>query len=81
MLQGCRLFKRCPVLPTGHGVAAVQAAEAMLDPTSRALFCSGADCFSGVGTYLLGTLLQGCRLLKRCLTLPAWHCVAEVQAY
>ena len=30
--------------------------------------------------YLLGTVLQGCRLLKLCWNLPAGHCVAGVQA-
>ena len=34
-----------------------------------------------MGTYLPGTVLQGCRLFKRCLNLPAGHCVAIVQAF
>ena len=42
--------------------------------------CRGAVCLSCVGTYLAGTILQGCRLLKQCRNLPARHCVAEVQA-
>ena len=38
------------------------------------------SCLNGVGTYLPGTVLQGCRLFKRCQNLPAGHCVAGVQA-
>ena len=38
-------------------------------PTSRALWGSGAGCFSGVGIYLPGTVGQGCM-----------HCRASVQA-
>ena len=52
----------------------------MSEPTCRALCCRGADCLSSVGTYLPGTVLQGCRLPKRCLKLPAGHCVTVVQA-
>ena len=37
-------------------------------------------CLNCVGTYLLGTVLQGCRLFKRCQSLPAGHCDAGVQA-
>ena len=39
----------------------------------------GAGCLSGVGTYLPGTVLQGCRLFKRCQNLSARHCAAGVQ--
>ena len=39
-----------------------------------------AGCLSDVRTYLLGTVLQGCRLFQRYWNLPAWHCVAVVQA-
>ena len=35
---------------------------------------------SSVGTYLPGTVLQWCRLFKRCRNLPAGHCVTVVQA-
>ena len=42
--------------------------------------CRDADCLSGVGTYLPGTVLQGCRLFKRCGNLSAGQCVAVVQA-
>ena len=38
------------------------------DPTCRALVCRDAGCLSVVGTYLLDTVLQGCRLFKRCQT-------------
>ena len=40
----------------------------------------GASGLSGVGTYLPGTVVQGCRLFKRCQNLPPWHCGAGVQA-
>ena len=40
----------------------------------------GACCLRGVGTYLQGTVGQGCRLLKRCQNLPTGHCDAGVQA-
>ena len=36
----------------------------VLEPTCLALCCRGAGCLSGVGTYLPGTVLQGCRLFK-----------------
>ena len=49
------------------------------EPTYPALCCRGAGCFSNVLTYLPGTVLQGCRLYKRCGNLPAGHCVAGVQ--
>ena len=38
--------------------------------------CRGAGCLRGVKTYLPGTVLQGCRLFKRCWNLPAGHYVA-----
>ena len=79
MLQGCRLFKKCQKLPAGHCVIVVKAVLAMSESTCRALFYSGADCLSGVGTYLPGTVLQWCRLFKRCRNLPARHCVIVMQ--
>ena len=79
MLQGCRLFKQCRSLPAVHCVAGVQTVSAMSLPTCLALCCSGADCLSGVRTYLRGTVLQGCRLFKRCRNLPTGHCVTVVQ--
>ena len=36
------------------------------EPTSPALWCSGAGCLNVV----LGTVKQGCRLFKRCQFLP-----------
>ena len=79
VLQGCRLYKRCRNIPTGHCVTVVQTVLAMSVPTYRALCYSGADCLSSVITYLPGTVLQGCRLFKRCLNLPARHCVTVLQ--
>ena len=51
----------------------------MSEPTCRPLCYSGADCLSGVGTYLPGTVIQGCRLFKGCRNLPAGHCVTVVK--
>ena len=42
----------------------------MSEPTSPALWGSGAGCLNSVLTYLLGTVEQGCRLFKRCQFLP-----------
>ena len=39
-----------------------------------------SGCLSGVGTYLLDTVLQGCRLFKQYQNLPPEHCRAGVQA-
>ena len=63
-----------------HCVTVVQTVEAMSVPTCQALCYSGAGCLSDVGTYLPGTVLQGCRLFKQCQNLPAGHCVTLVQA-
>ena len=52
----------------------------MSEPTCRALCYSGEDCLSSVRIYLPGTVLQGCRLLKKCQKLPAGHCVTVVKA-
>ena len=41
----------------------------------------GAGCLSGIGTYLQGTVLQGCRLFKWCLNPPPWHCVAGCRLF
>ena len=79
LLQWCRLFKRCQNLPARHCVTVVQAVYAVVEPTCRALCYSGAGCLSSVRIYLLGTVLQGCRLLKKCQKLPARHCVTVVQ--
>ena len=80
VLQGCRLFKQCWSLPDWHCVAGVQTISAMSEPTCRALCCIGAGCLRSVGTYLPGTVLQGCRLYKRCWNLPAGHCITVVRA-
>ena len=79
VLQECRLPKQCRNLPAYHYVTVVQAVKAVSEPTCPALCNRGADCLSSVGTYLLGTVLQWCRLLKGCQNLPAGHCVAGVQ--
>ena len=80
MLQWCRLFKQCQNLPTGHCVTVVKADLAMSEPTYRALCYSGESCLSHVGVYLLGTVLQWCRLFKQYQNLPARHCVTMVKA-
>ena len=63
-----------------HCVAGAQAVLAMSEATCRALCYSYADCLSGVGTYLQGTVLQWGRLFKQCRNLPAVHCVTVVKA-
>ena len=45
------------------------------EPTCRALCCRGTGCLRRVETYLVGTVLQGCRLFERCLNLPGGHCM------
>ena len=52
----------------------------MSEPTHRALCYSGADCLSGVRTYLPGTVLQWGRLFKWCQNLPAVYCVTVMKA-
>ena len=81
VFQWCRLFKRCQNLPAGHCVAGVQTVSVVSEPTRVALCFSGAGCLSGVRTYLPSTVLQWCRLFKRCQNLPARHCVTVVQAF
>ena len=54
--------------------------KAVLVPTSRALWARGAGSLSGDGTYLPGTVGQGCRLFKWCQKLPPRHCGAGMQA-
>ena len=58
----------------------VQTVYAVWIPTCQALCYIGAGWLSIVSTYLPGTVLQGCRLYKRCRNLPARHCVTLVQA-
>ena len=64
--QGCRLFKQCWNLPPGHCWAGVKAVKMAGEPTSQAMWGSFAGCLSGVGTYLLSTVEQGCRLFQWC---------------
>ena len=80
VLQGCRLFKQCQNLPTGHCVTVVQTVSAVSEPTCWAQCYSCEGCISNVRVYLPGTVLQGCRLFKRCRNLPAGHCVTVVKA-
>ena len=80
VLQWCRLFKQCQNLPAGHCVTVVQTVKAMSEPTCRALCYRGAGCLSSVGTYLQGTVLQCCRLFKKCHNLPTRLSVTVVKA-
>ena len=59
----------------------MQAVYAVSEPTSNALWGRGAGCLSGAGTYLRGTVLQGCRLFKRCLNHTPGHCVAGCRLF
>ena len=79
VLQWCRLFKRCRILPAVHCVTVVKAVLAMSESTCQALCYSGKDCFRSVGTYLPGTCVAGGRRFQQCQNLPAGHCVAGVQ--
>ena len=54
-------------------MAGLQAVQVVSEPTSRALWGSGAGCLSGVGNYLPGTVGQGCKLFKMCQNLPSGH--------
>ena len=74
------LFKGYGNLPAGYCWAGVQAVKEVSKHTSWALCCRGAGCLSGVRTYLLGAVLQGWRLFKLCLNLPAGLGVAGMQA-
>ena len=58
----------------------VQAVLAVLEPTCLAQCYSGEGCISNVRVYMPGTVLQWCRLFKRCRNLPAGHCVTVVKA-
>ena len=81
VLQGCRLVKWCQILPAGHCVAGVQAVKVVSEPTCQALWFRVSGCLSGVRTYLPGTVLQGCRLVKRCRNLCTGHCVQECRLF
>ena len=50
---------RCRNLPAGHCVAGGQSVKGLSEPTCGEMFCRGAGCLNGVGTYLPGTVLQG----------------------
>ena len=78
--SGADCFKRCQNLPAGHCVTEVKAVLAMSESTCRTLCYSDAGCLSNVRNYLPGTVMQGCRLFKRCQNLPAGHCVTVVKA-
>ena len=80
VLHWCRLYKRCQNLPAGDYAAGVQTVKVVQGPTCPALCYRVADCLNGVRTYLPGTVLQSCRLFKRCQNLPTGHCVTVVQA-
>ena len=71
--------KPCRNLPVRHSVTGVQAVIALSEPTYHALCCRGAGFFSNVRTFLLGSVLECCRLLKWCRNLPAGLCVTVVQ--
>ena len=45
------------------------------------ILLQGCSCLSGVATYLLGTVLQGCSLLKQCHNPICRHCAAGVQLF
>ena len=66
----CRLFKRCWNRPAGLCGAGVQAVQAVLEPTSHALWGRGAGCFSGVGTYLPALCCRSAGCLSGVGTFP-----------
>ena len=77
--QECGLFRQCLNLTPGHCWAGMGAVLAVSEPNSQVLWGRGAGCLSGVGTYLPGTVRQGCRLFKHCQNLPPGHVrVAEL---
>ena len=78
--HGGRLFKQCLNLPPRHCGAGVPAVKVASKHTSQTLLCRGGGCLSSVGTYLLCTVGQGCRLFKQCPNLLPGHCGAVVQA-
>ena len=51
------------------------------ESTYQTLCCRGGACLSHLGTYLPGTVWQGCRLLKPYRNLSARHCVAGVRLF
>ena len=79
VLHWCKLLNQCPNQLAGHCVTVVQTVKAVSEPTCQALCYSGADCLSGVRTYIPGIVFHWCRLFKRCWNLPTGHCVTVVQ--
>ena len=80
VLQWCRLFKCHQNLTAVHCVTVVKGVLAISESTYQTLCYRGAGFLSGVRTYLPGTVLQWCRLFKRCQNLPTGHSVTVVQA-
>ena len=77
LLQGCRLFKRCPKLPAWHYVAGVQAVKSVWEPS--AWHCvAGVQAVKTVSKPTIWALC--CMLFKRFGNQPAEHCVAGVHA-
>ena len=70
VLQGCRLFNRCWNLTADTVLQWCRLCSGVAIYLS-APCCSGAGCLSGVGTNLPCTVLQCCRLFKRCCNLHA----------
>ena len=67
-------------VPAGHSVTGERLYKrCRYLPARHCVTCSDAGCLSSIGTYLPGTVSQGCRLFKQCWSLPAGHCVAGVQ--
>ena len=62
-----------------HCLAGMPALHALSEPTAQALCGRDVGCLTGVRTYLLGTVGQGCRLFKRCQNLTPEHCGAGVR--
>ena len=77
---GCRLFKWCLNLPQGHCGVVMQAVLGVSELTSWTLWGRGAGCFSSVGTYLPGTVGQGCKMYKWFWYLSPRHYGTGVQA-
>ena len=58
----------------------MQAVKGVSGNTSWAFWGRGAGCYSGVGTYLQGTMRQVRWLLKGCREILPGHCGAGAQA-
>ena len=77
--QGCSMFMQCRNLPLRNCGAGVQHVYAVSEPTSQELWGRGAACLCSVGTYLSGTVGQGCSMFMQCPNLPLRDCGAGVQ--